>query len=100
MPVAFKHLLPTNVWKAITEISQFFRDLCSSTLQVEDMIRLESNIPEIICKLEKIFPPAFFNSMEHLPIHLPYEAKVGGPFQYRWMYPFERYWCFTSFHVP
>ncbi|KAL0430494.1 UNVERIFIED_CONTAM: hypothetical protein Sradi_0675400 [Sesamum radiatum] len=22
--------------------------------------------------------------------HLPYEARVGGPVQYRWMYPFER----------
>ncbi|PNX91366.1 hypothetical protein L195_g047496, partial [Trifolium pratense] len=28
--------------------------------------------------------------MEHLVVHLPYEAKVGGPVQYRWMYPFER----------
>ncbi|KAL8087840.1 hypothetical protein AgCh_037835 [Apium graveolens] len=28
--------------------------------------------------------------MEHLTIHLPYEARVGGPVQYRWMYPFER----------
>jgi hypothetical protein len=48
------------------------------------------NIIEIICKLEMIFPPSFFDSMEHLPIYLPYEAKVGGPVQYRWMYPFER----------
>ena len=29
--------------------------------------------------------------MEHLMIHLAYEAKVGGPVQYRWMYPFKRY---------
>ncbi|GLT37190.1 hypothetical protein SLA2020_115230 [Shorea laevis] len=28
--------------------------------------------------------------MEHLAIHLAYEAKVGGPVQCRWMYPFER----------
>ncbi|KAL8156025.1 hypothetical protein AgCh_001191 [Apium graveolens] len=28
--------------------------------------------------------------MEHLTIHLPYEVRVGGPVQYRWMYPFER----------
>ncbi|KAL8098120.1 hypothetical protein AgCh_031041 [Apium graveolens] len=28
--------------------------------------------------------------MEHLTIHLPYEARVRGPVQYRWMYPFER----------
>jgi len=42
------------------------------------------------CKLERIFPLGFFDSMEHLPIHLPYEAWLGGPVQYRWMYPFER----------
>ncbi|KAI9118810.1 hypothetical protein K1719_010255 [Acacia pycnantha] len=29
--------------------------------------------------------------MEHFPVHLAYEAKVGGPQQYRWMYPFERF---------
>jgi hypothetical protein len=48
------------------------------------------NIIETICKLEMIFPPLFFGLMEHLPIHLLYEAKVGGLVQYRWMYPFER----------
>jgi hypothetical protein len=40
--------------------------------------------------LEKIFPPGFFNPMQHLFIHLPYEAKVGGPIQYRWMFHTER----------
>ncbi|XP_021719113.1 uncharacterized protein LOC110686833 [Chenopodium quinoa] len=91
LPVAMRELLPDNVWKAVTEISQFFRDLCSYTIKVDDVTRLEKNIPEILCKLEKIFPPAFFNSMEHLPVHLPHEVKVGGPVQYRWMYPFERF---------
>jgi hypothetical protein len=28
--------------------------------------------------------------MDHLHIHIPYEAKVGGPVQYRWMYHIER----------
>ncbi|WMV51036.1 hypothetical protein MTR67_044421 [Solanum verrucosum] len=42
-------------------------------------------------KLEKILPPGFFDVMEHLPIHLVHEALLGGPVQYRWMYPFERY---------
>jgi len=90
LPVALRELLPVHVWNAITEISQFFRDLCCYTIKVTEMERLERNIAEILCKLEKIFPPGFFNSMEHLPVHLPFEAKVGGPVQYRWMYPFER----------
>ncbi|KAL0453360.1 UNVERIFIED_CONTAM: hypothetical protein Slati_1314100, partial [Sesamum latifolium] len=28
--------------------------------------------------------------MEHLIVHLPYEARVRGLVQYKWMYPFER----------
>ncbi|XP_021773298.1 uncharacterized protein LOC110737240 [Chenopodium quinoa] len=92
LPVALREFLPVHVWNAITEIGQFCRDLCCYTITVSDMMeRLEKNIAEILCKLEKIFPPAFFNSMEHLPIHLPYESKLAGPMLYRWMYPFERF---------
>jgi hypothetical protein len=40
--------------------------------------------------LKKILPPGFFNTMQHLLVHLPYEAKVGGHVQYRWMYHIER----------
>ena len=38
-----------------------------------------------------IFPPAFFDIMMHLPVHLAEEAKLGGPVCFRWMYPIERY---------
>jgi len=59
-------------------------------LNVDHIERLETKIIEILCKLEMIFPPSCFDLIEHLLIHLPFEAKVGGPVQYRWMYPFER----------
>ncbi|KAL1321612.1 hypothetical protein AAHE18_14G139500 [Arachis hypogaea] len=89
LPTAFREL-PTNIWKPLTELSQFFKDLCSTTLKVHDLEVMEQNISIILCKLERIFPPGFFNVMEHLPIHLAYEARVCEPVQYRWMYPFER----------
>jgi hypothetical protein len=46
-------------------------------------------IPVLICKLEKIFPLGWFNSMQHLLVHIPYETKVGGPMQYRSIYHIE-----------
>jgi hypothetical protein len=52
--------------------------------------KLEKEIQVLICKLEKIFLPGWFNMMQHLLVHLPYEAKVGSPVQYRWMYHNER----------
>ena len=71
-------------------MGQFFRDLCLSKVHVDDVVQLEENVAEILCKLERVFPPAFFNVMEHPPVHLPHELKLGGPVQYRWMYDYER----------
>jgi hypothetical protein len=48
------------------------------------MQKLEKEITVPVCKMEKIFPPGWFNAMQHLLVHLPWEAKVGGPVQFRW----------------
>ena len=90
LPVAFRELLPHNVWKALTKFSMFFKDLTSTIIKNDDMARLEEETPVIVCKLECIFPPSFFDSMEHFPIHLPHKARLSRPVQYRWMYLFER----------
>ncbi|WMV42522.1 hypothetical protein MTR67_035907 [Solanum verrucosum] len=89
LPIAFCGL-PENIWKPMAEISLFFKDLCSSTLRVQNLVRMAKNIVVISNKLEKILPPGFFDVMEHLLIHLVHEALLGGPVQYRWMYHFER----------
>jgi hypothetical protein len=67
IPLAFRDLLPKGIWDALTEISHFFKNICSSKLNVDHIERLQTNIIETLCKLEMIFPPSFFDSMEHLP---------------------------------
>jgi hypothetical protein len=54
------------------------------------MEKLDKEIPVLLCKMEKKISLGFFNQMQYLLIHLPYEAKVGGPIKYRWMYHIER----------
>ena len=90
IPLTYREFLLKGIWDALTEISHFFRDICFNKLNVDHIERLQTNIIETICKLQMIFPPSFLDSMEHLPIHLLFEEKVGGPIQYRWMYPFEQ----------
>jgi hypothetical protein len=85
-----------EIWETLAELSYFFRVLCAKEVDPKQMLQLEANIPIILCKLEKIFPPAFFNSMEHLVVHLPYQVRVGGPVMYTWMYGVERY----VFRIP
>ncbi|KAL6328778.1 hypothetical protein AAG906_003795 [Vitis piasezkii] len=56
-----------------------------------DCMMVKHDIVLILCKLERIFPPAFFDVMVHLLVHLPHEAKLAGPVGLRWMYPIERF---------
>jgi hypothetical protein len=74
----------------LAELSHFYRQLCAKEIKKDMMEKLEEEIPVLLCKLEKIFPPGWFNPMQHLLVHLPYQAKMGGPQQYRWMYHIER----------
>ncbi|GKV01737.1 hypothetical protein SLEP1_g14272 [Rubroshorea leprosula] len=96
LPIAFCDFLTDEVWGPLTKISNFFRALTALIIQVSNMKMWEEKFVETICKLEKVFPPAFFDSMEHLAIHLPYEVKVGGLVQFHWMYSFERLFTPTS----
>jgi hypothetical protein len=54
------------------------------------MQKLEKEIVVLVCKMEKLFPSRWFNVMQHFLLHLPWEARVGGPTQFRWMYSQER----------
>jgi hypothetical protein len=90
MPVMFWSYFDDVVWMVLAELSYFYRQLCAKEITVEMMQKLKKEIPVLLCKMEKNFPPGFFNPMQHLLIHLPYEAKVGGPVQYMWMYRIKR----------
>jgi hypothetical protein len=74
----------------LAELRYFYRQLCAKEITVEMIEKLEKEIPVLLCKVEKNFPPEFFNPIQYILIHLPYEAKVGGHVQYRWMYHIER----------
>ncbi|CAN6541822.1 unnamed protein product [Malus baccata var. baccata] len=91
LPVGIHPFLDTEVCNALIELSLFFlQNICARTLRVSDLERMEKEIVITLCKLEMIFPPAFFDIMVHLVIHLPREANLGGPVNNRWMYPIER----------
>ncbi|KAL0560127.1 hypothetical protein IC582_000521 [Cucumis melo] len=60
------------------------------TLSISELEKMQDDIVLILCKLEKIFPPTFFDVMVHLPVHLSWEARIVGPVGYSWMYPIER----------
>ena len=90
LPAAFRGFIPEHIWMCLAELSFFYRQLCVKELSKNTINSLEQQVVVLLCKLEKIFPPEFFNPMQHLIIHLPREARLGGPVQSRWCYPYER----------
>ncbi|XP_027108997.2 uncharacterized protein [Coffea arabica] len=89
LPIALRRTLSKAVRSPLVKLSRYFRKLCSKVLDPADLVHLEKEIGIILCQLERIFPPSFFNVMVHLAVHLVSEAKIGGPVHYRWMYPIE-----------
>jgi len=76
--VMVRDYLPDNIWQVSGKLSNFFRQLCAKELSRVIISDMEKVAPVLLCNLEKIFPPAFFNLMQHLLLHLPYEARMGG----------------------
>jgi hypothetical protein len=79
LPAMVRGYVPEHVWLALTKLSYLFRQLCAKELYWTVIADLERLTFVLLCKLEKIFPPCFFNPMQHLILRLPYETRMGGP---------------------
>jgi hypothetical protein len=90
LPAMVRGYVPEHVWLVLVELSYFFCQLCAKEISQSVIADLEKVAPVLLYKLEKIFPPGFFTPMLHLIVHLPYEARMGGPVQACWYYLVER----------
>ncbi|KAK1603175.1 hypothetical protein QYE76_018659 [Lolium multiflorum] len=78
LAIGIKDLVKPNMYNMIAELGRFFREICSKTLSRAVVERLKVDIAVILCKLELIYPPTFFDVMVHLAVHLPDEALLRG----------------------
>jgi hypothetical protein len=71
LPIAIRGYLTTKIRTTLIGLSSFFKQLCARTLKLDVLKQMKDDVVVILCKLEKIFPPAFFDIMVHLIVHLP-----------------------------
>jgi hypothetical protein len=86
----FRGYFKADLWKMFVELSYFYRQICAKHVSKAMMQRLEKEIAVLVCKMETVFPPGWFNVMQHLLVHLPWESWVEGPVHFMWMYSKER----------
>ncbi|KAM7462582.1 hypothetical protein LguiA_030703 [Lonicera macranthoides] len=58
--VVIRPYLKKSVVNPLVELSRFFQILCTRELKKSDVQKMQQDIVMILCKLELIFPPAFF----------------------------------------
>uniref|UniRef100_A0A803L750 DUF4218 domain-containing protein n=1 Tax=Chenopodium quinoa TaxID=63459 RepID=A0A803L750_CHEQI len=91
LPIAVKTTLSKDVATPLIRLCAFFKSIWSKTVNPQHLEKLQSELVETLCLLERIFPPAFFDIMVHLPLHLVGQIKLGGLVSSRCMYGIERY---------
>ncbi|XP_074336049.1 uncharacterized protein LOC141673217 [Apium graveolens] len=88
---AIKKTTNAEVAVPLMKLSACLRALWSKVIDLEEFEKLETEIVEVLCQFEMIFPSAFFDIMVHLLVHLTREVRLGGPQHLRNMFPIERY---------
>ena len=71
LPIGMRGFVDKDICTILFELGSFFQNLCSRTLKQSKLEKLEERIVLILCKHERFFPPAFFDVMVHLAVHLP-----------------------------
>ncbi|CAM6122781.1 unnamed protein product [Calypogeia fissa] len=99
LPVAIIGLGSPEVQDALWSLAKLLRWVCSKEIYMEEIPRMEVLAAEVVCKLEKAFPPSFFDGQVHLLVHLVREVGIAGPVHCRWMYWLERYMAVLKVYV-
>ncbi|XP_074352078.1 uncharacterized protein LOC141691239 [Apium graveolens] len=71
-------ILKPQVALPMIKFGAFLRDLWSKVIDLDDLKRLQTEIVEVLCEFEMIFPQTFFDIMVHLLVHLYGEVEYGG----------------------
>ncbi|KAK1648001.1 hypothetical protein QYE76_065806 [Lolium multiflorum] len=90
LPVAIRGIMDDHVRATLTGLCNFFDVITRKSISVKKLARLQEEIVVILCELEMYFPPAFFDVMVHLLVHIMDDIVSLGPAFLHNMMPFER----------
>src|ERR1041385_9218579 len=90
LPVAIRGIMDEHVPKTLFGLCNFFDVISRKSICATQLKRLHEEVMLILCELEIYFPPAFFDIMVHLMIHVVEDIVQLGPAFLGSIMPFER----------
>jgi hypothetical protein len=84
--VAIISLATAKVQDAIWSLGTLLIWVCSKEIFLEEIPKMKVIATEVVCKLERVFPPSLFDYQVHLLVHLVDKVAIAGLVHCRWMY--------------
>src|SRR5450759_2466034 len=63
-----------------------YKWVCAKEIDVSSIPEMKERVIKLMCLLEKVFLPAFFDIQVHLVSHLVEEVEIAGTVHARWMF--------------
>ena len=79
LPVAKRGIMDDHIRETLFGRCNFFDVISWKSIGVRQLRRLQEEIVVILCELEIYFPPAFFDVMLHLLVHIVDDIIQLGP---------------------
>jgi len=79
-----------HVRETLFDLCNFFDVISRKSITVKKLKRIREEIIVILCELEMYLPPAFFDVMVHLLVHIPEDISNLGPTFLHSMMAYER----------
>jgi hypothetical protein len=99
LPIIIRVIKPEFLKMAITRMCYFFSKISQKTFHREELRGLHDFMVETQNQLEMCLPPAFFDIMEHLMIHMVHQIEALGPCYLHEMWSYERFMSVLSRYV-
>jgi hypothetical protein len=99
LPIVIRVIKPEFLKMAITRMCYFFSKISQKKFLREELRDLHDFVVETQNQLEMCLPPAFFDIMEHLMIHIVHQIEVLGPCYLHEMWSYERFMSVLSRYV-
>ena len=88
LPVAMRGIMDDHVRETLFGLCNFFDVISRKSVGVRQLRRLQEEIVVILCELEIYFPPAFFDVMVYILVHVVDDIIQPGPTFLHSMMPF------------
>ena len=91
IPIAIQGMFHSGFMETISRLCRLVRWISQKTIIKDEIEAMKHESYVVMALLQMQMPTSFFDSQEHLLVHLVEDIALMGPVPYRWMFFVERY---------